>query len=212
MPLGAGRLLWITKMVISNILINWKEIFLYRLRFSQILDNYTASCTILEIHNFKSRKNCHQNVAQGLRLIPIDIVRFLKYGRKYRFYLKEIFCRKKQWRWQSCCRIRMKWYYLLNVAVFLVLKDFRSKIRKFLVFEKYKKTDVEGVLSEICCIPSSENHLFWSWSCLAGDCLSFCHFEWLKENHPRKRWVFKATVCQFCPRLAEVRSSLGNCF
>ena len=94
MPLRAGRLLWFIRMVISNIFIKWKKILLYRLRFAHILDIYTASCTILTIHSLKCRKICHQNAARGLRLITIDIVRFLKYDRIYRFHLKQFFCRK----------------------------------------------------------------------------------------------------------------------
>ena len=85
MPLLACRLLWIIEMVFSDKFIKWKEIFLYRLRFSYILANYTASCTILEIHNFKSRNIWHQNLADCLRLIAIVIVRFLKYIRKICF-------------------------------------------------------------------------------------------------------------------------------
>ena len=34
----------------------------------------------------------------------------------------------------------------------------------------------------------------------------------MKKNHPRKRWVFLPIACQFCPRLAEVRSWLENSF
>ena len=72
----------------------WKEIFFYRLRFLHELANNTASCKMLKNHNFKSRIKRHQNIAHGLRLIGIDIVRFLKYHRKICFYLKNFLCRK----------------------------------------------------------------------------------------------------------------------
>ena len=139
MLLLASRLLSIIEMVFSEKVIKWKESFLYRWPFSYILANYTASCTILEIHHFKSRNICHRNIADGLRLIAIVIVRFLKYDRKICFYLKKNFLSEKRLRWPSCCRLRKKWYYLLNFAFFLALKVFFPKIRNVLVFEKYKE-------------------------------------------------------------------------
>ena len=93
-PLLPCRLLWIIKMVFSSIFMKWKETFLYRLRFLLILANYTVSCTILKIHNSKSRIICHQRIADDLRLIASDIVRFLKYDQNIYLYLKNFCCRK----------------------------------------------------------------------------------------------------------------------
>ena len=142
-------------------------------------------------------------MAQGLRLIAIDIERFLKYDRKICFYLK-FFLSEKRWRLQSCCRMRMKWYYLPNLAFFLALKGFFSKIRNFSHWKKIENWRRTG---------SSRNMLqsfFWKPFSqkveLLGSCLlSFRQPEWRTENHPRKRWLFLPIVCQFCSRLAEAR-------
>ena len=122
-----GRLFWIIKMIFSSKFMKLKETFLQRWRFLHILANYTASCTILKVHNFESRTNCHQKIAHGLRLIAIDIVQFLRYDRKICFCLKTFFLWEKRWRCQSYCRMRMKWNYLLNIAFFLALKGYLSR-------------------------------------------------------------------------------------
>ena len=48
---------------------------------------------------------------------------------------------------------------------------------------------------------------------LLGSCLfSFCHFEWLKEKHLRKRWPFQTIVCHFRQSSADTRSWFQNSF
>ena len=75
----------------------------------------------------------------------------------------------KRWRWQICCRMRMKWYYLLNVELFLALKGFLSKNQKVSSFwKKNRKLTQKGFFQKQSAILFLEKHLFRSWSCLAA--------------------------------------------
>ena len=59
------------------------------------------------------------------------------------FFRKKLAFFEKCWRWQICCRMRIKWYYFLKMSFPLQLWDFLSKNQKIFKFAKFRKYDEE---------------------------------------------------------------------